>query len=233
MTRFRLLFCVLLLAGVTARARVFWRWGASGRARAVLEAAGGSLAYEADVVLNGGDGRLCVYGFRGSFAQVKTALARAFDEDAFRGRHGSMVLARIAQQRAALTLLLIRTPTGAAAFAFEQPDGEKKHRPEHVAQIPPYPDAEPLFSAVDEEADCSFGLARTAAAPGDVSAFYRQRLRADGWRPVPVAAGATGNRPGMLMFQKARAVCTVYAARAKRSRTATHIAIVHKHLRTE
>jgi len=232
MPRLRLIICTLLLAGATAQARVFWRWGTSDRGRAVLEAAGGKLAYEADVMLNGGDGRLSVYGFEHSFAQVKTALARAFDEDAFRRRHGSMVLARIPGDRGASTLLLIRTPTGAAAFAFEPVADAKQRRPEHVAGIPPYPGAEPVFSAEDKHASFAFGLAHTAAAPGDVSVFYMRRLRAEGWLPVPVATGPVGERPGMLMFRKQRAVCTVYAARPER-RQPTRIAVMHKRLEEE
>lgn len=225
---------LLLVFVLSADARVFRRWSAHTRGDRVLLSAGGWAAYEAKVTLNGGQGRLAVFGFDRPIGEVARALGRAFDTRSLApGAGGSMSIGVVRASGRVLRLVLVEPDAGkgTVVFQFDQSATEaaRSRTPprDPIHDLPSYPDAETQFYVRDEAARADFAVFLSDAQLSDVAGFYARQLESEGWRqplPLPPAAAA---RPRMLVFERGPSVCCVYIAHSGISGR-TQIALLRK-----
>jgi len=212
---------------------VFARWRAASDCGRVLTEAGGRLVYEADVSINGGDGRLAVFGFERHPEPVVDDLEKAFGAP-FRRAGADSATARIesAGREIRLIAVALEDPNRTLVFALDQGAAEAR-RSRSAASfpdldgVPPYPGAEPDTVMVNRETQTTLVIAETGAGPDAVRAFYDSALRAAGWNPAFPDTAGPGDR--MAVYARGPRVCCVFAAQVAGS-PRTQITVLHKKL---
>jgi len=234
--RCALLVLLLLFPALNGNARVFWRWRSAETGTRALQSAGGTIAYETDIALNGGRGRMTVFRFAETLEEVAATLRKVFNTpNITSGANSTMSVGVIRAAGHVLRLVLVAplSGQGTVVFQFDQSQAEagRSRNPPHdpVPDVPAYPDAETRFHVREDNTKTDFAVFLSNAQPADIVDFYATRLSADGWmQPLPLTAGRPG-RPGMLLFEKQNALCCVYVAREK-STGQTKIAVMHKEI---
>lgn len=234
------LLCATLCAVIAteAGARVFRRWRGSGAITRTLEAIGGTAAYEATVSVNNGEGQLTVFGFAGPVAGVFRELRSVFGPETIAYRGGSMGMADIEANGQHARLIGIDLPDHAQALVLvihmetdERRDARQAPDRHRLVELPEYPGSVPQFFARDQRAGLGMATAMAQAAPSDILAFYDTRLKRQGWHPVtplgPDAAGPTTASP-LMIYEKGRHVCAVWADPSIGMQGESHLVLLHK-----
>lgn len=227
------LVCLLPLSG---NARIFRRWGSAGESVRAMQAAGGRVAYEADVALNGGSGRMTVLGFPQPIEAVVTDLREIFDTAGIALGGGDTMSMGIIRSAGRVLRLVIVGPLsgrGTTVFMFDQSEAEagKSSTPprDPIAAVPAYPDAETRFHVRDDNTRTDLAVCLSKTQPAGIADFYAERLSAAGWEQhLPMTAGMADS-PGMLVFEKRNALCCIYVA-PERSTGKTTVAVMHKEI---
>ena len=206
-----------------------------------MESLGGKSVYEADITLNGGNGKLRVYAFDRPLRAVGRDLEQAFGIDGIAGGHGSMALATAHLDGIVLRLVAVDLTGGRQTMVFTVQQTERefalsKEPPEDgaVGGIPAYPGSRPLFKAEDHNTGTALAVSRSGSPAAVVREFYRSRLPADGWEEAipnknentPHGDHPTAG-PSLSVYMKPAAVCCVLAEENGFPNT-SRITIVHK-----
>jgi hypothetical protein len=237
---------ILLMASVESRARIFNRWKGSSDSARALESAGGKLAYEADISLNGGDGHLKIFGFQSHLHDLVKELNRFFG-DAIAKPRGSMSQTIIRDKNKVLRLLIVDLGDQGQTmvFAMEQSQADFKISSsapaEHLLRaIPPYPGSNPVFHAEDKNTDMSLAVSSTQAEPETVKGYYDEQLHQKGWLTAneafrPKRAGKP-SQPlqlrGFNLYVRGGEICMILASPGDRLGT-TSISVLHKQMQMD
>jgi hypothetical protein len=216
-----------------AQARIFFRWGAREDSTRALTEAGGRLAYQSKVRINNGAGELSVFGFEAAIEDVARDLRRLYGlpPTAFAG--GSFATADATTDGRHLRLILLqpgsRVQTLLLRIEQSAEDYRASARPpqeHHLADVPPFPGSAPTFFMLDAGTSTAIAIASTTAAAGEIQAFYRSRLAAEGWQP---ALPGTGAPPagGAVVYLRGPEICCCYADTGRDGHT-TRITLLHK-----
>lgn len=233
--RFGLLWlCLSALFQAPAEARVFLRWGAGRHAARTLEALGGKSAYESAITLNGGKGDLRVYTFTRSPRDVAQALEKAFGVSGLSSGEDSMALATVRSRGMVLRLIVVQLPGRdiTLVFAVEQSEEEfarSSSPPDDasIGTIPAYPGSRALFRAEDLGSQTALVVSEARAPAADVRAFYRSRLKAEGWEPALPPPNGPGAEPPLGVYLRSGQICCVLAEE-KGFRGETRATILYK-----
>ncbi len=227
---------LLLLAVVTVtQARVFWRWGSAADSDRALEAAGGKLAYRAEVNVNGGQGSLSVFAFDSLINDVKRELGRAFGTT-FTGTGATMAMATVQKSGHVVRLIAIQLGDRfqTLVMKFDQTAAEHKKtgdRPrEHLmSELPAYPGSQPAFYAANEDTKTGLAVSEAAAgSPDDVQRYYASHLESEGWqRQAPADAPPGQALSSMRIYQRGPRICCVHAIQSPETGR-TRITLLHK-----
>ncbi len=227
---------LLLLAGTASlsHARVFWRWGAAADSDRALEAAGGKIAYQADVNVNGGKGRLVVFAFDSLVDDVKRKLGRAF-KTTFAGTGTTMAMATVRGGGHVIRLIAIQLGDRfqTLVLKFDQTTAEHAKtgdRPkEHLmAELPAFPGSEPAFFAANEDTKMGLAVSDAAGSPDDIQGYYENHLRSEGWqRKFPPDTTQGQALSSMRVYQRGPRICCVHAIQSSRTGR-TRITLLHK-----
>jgi len=224
-----------LSATPSLHARVYLRWGAAARSRAAIEHAGGKVAYDAAVTVNGGDGHLTVFSFGFPIGQTLQFLKRAFPSGRFEHKGGNMATGHVQAHGHVLKLILVQ-PSGVGqtvVMNFEQTEREHKatqrapamHR---MKNISPFPGSQPTFYAHNEDTDVALETSTTPSDAREVQEFYHGELTRTGWHP---ALGPNAPLPhgqdGMTTYVKGGRLCVVHVMRAANANE-SRIMVLHK-----
>ena len=226
-------FLALLGAVMACQGRVFQRWGAAARAARTLEEMGGRHAYKSTVTVNAGRGRLSVFSFDTTAAEVVAEMKRRFPGARFAYDGGDMGYATVAAGGRVLRLLVARPASERRVLVFllDQSDAEheasRSPSPEHrLAAVPAFPGSRPAFFVSDEGTRMMLEASQTPASAGEVEAFLRSEMTAAGWE-VPLPAGGAAAAPAMRAFVRGQEFCCVLVEPAPRA-AGTRITVLHK-----
>lgn len=228
----RVLFCVFLLAAVTAFApcygRIFLRWGAASKSNLAMENEGGKKAYASKITLNGGSGEVAVFKFTGPLHETAAKLSRIFEGMKFTDTNGSMSfgIARSGDFYIRILLLQPGLKDETIVFKTEQSpdDYERSKAPpltHMLAEVPEFPGSSPAFFAHNEDTDMSLAVASTRSTETAVRKFYDSELTSAGWAPMFTGASST------RIYLRGTEVCFVMLAQSCKD-GAGKITLLHK-----
>ena len=209
-----LLFTVILFATATSHARVFRRLGHANSVTEALQNSGGTVAYHADVTINGGEGDLTVLGIPLPLNDVRSLLRSVLGDQTPDIGRGGVARAVIARGGTTLHLLAFHIPLNnqSIVVTIEQSAAEAKASRRATAQrqipnLPIFPDSSPHFHATDNRVDMHLNVSRTAAEPATVYAWYQNELTRRGWRPA--LPGRWDTTEELRIYQRGLDVCCV------------------------
>ena len=217
MTRKSIAILVALSCAVSvaAQAKVFQRWDATAQSTIAMKAAGGAVAYEADITLNGGKGHLTVFGFNEPVTPLIARLERMFGGE-FIHAGGDLAYATIVSDQAVVKVTMFRLNEHGTTMVFHLEQSRdaaavSTRRPSRhlLKALPAYPGSTPLFCATDNNTRMSLAVSTAPADADDVQRFYESSLASSGWKPLLPASTAPGNR--LEMYQKGADLCGVTA----------------------
>jgi hypothetical protein len=227
---------LLLLAGLVTvtHARVYWRWGAAADSDRTLEAAGGKMAYQAEVNVNGGRGRVTVFAFDSLVGDVKRELGQAFGTT-FAGSGATMAMATVKKSGHVIRLIAVQLGDRfqTLVMKFDQTAAEHKKtgdRPkEHLmSEVPAYPGSEPAFYAANDDTKTGLAVSDAAGSPDDVQRYYASHLKSEGWqRQVSTDAPPGQAFSSMRIYQQGPRICCVHAIQSPQTGH-TRITLLHK-----
>ncbi len=216
-----------------ADARVFQRWSAVADARRTLQTAGGRIAYEADIALNGGKGRLCVAAFEENMPSVARRLSQSLGQPIVAGG-GGLTVRTVENADGVLRLVLFALPaygrtlavtvsqTAAEAAASARPP--ERHL---LDEVPAYAPSTPRFFCRDEEFQMAVAVAETPDSARTAAASYSAALAAAGWQPVPPVDPRRGGALGV--YARGADLCIAFVnERDPRGGGGSIIAVLHK-----
>lgn len=223
------------IAAAPAEARVFRRVGRLAAAE-TFRTVGGRLAYEADVTINGGNGRLTVAGFSAGMPDVIRQLRHTFNTPDLPMGSSGVIQATMRYDGDVTRLMVFHLGTASKtiAIAIEQSEDEydtSKRPPERHLQkdMPALPASTPRFFIRDHEALMSLAVADTQASKRTAVAYFETALTRDGWQAaVPESPGTQ-----MRVFLRGHEVCCVYVAPGSSLASQNTIAVLHKQQRVE
>ncbi len=235
----RVLMAALCVAAVSeVGARVFRRWRSAGHAARALEGLGGASAYEADVSINNGSGRLTVFSFNRPIGAVFRDLRRTFDPATLSYAGGDMGFATFDSDGRQVRLVVIHLPEHAqtlvfklamtASSALETRRPPDRHR---LTELPEYPGSVPLFFARDSRGGLGMATSTVRAHPELVQNYYRNQLTPSGWtrlapheqeNPSPRSAAS------LALYEKGRHVCIVYVEPSATNPGEARLTLLHK-----
>lgn len=235
--RISLTACALAIAlgPAPAPARVFQRLGRLSAAE-TFKTAGGTIAYEADVTINGGDGHLTAAGFTTTLREALAGLRRFFNTDEIPLRTSGLVQATLRHDDTVTRLLVFslgakgRTMAIAVTQSESEFDRSSRTPDQHLQKgIPAFPGSRPRFFVADEEAGMSLAVTDTPANAGAAHAHFGEALRRDGW--ATLLRDTSRNR--LQVYWRNNETCCVFAGPAGGALSGTIIAVLHKHRRVQ
>jgi hypothetical protein len=217
------------LVSACAWGRVFWRWGTASESSRALAGMGGRRAYSADVVLNGGEGRLEVFRFDDPAPRLVQALRQSFaPED--ESTEGGMITMRLSRDGRVLRLLVVHLFEAGTTLVFtidQAPEQAalSRHAPaaNPLPSVPAFPGATPHFFARDGNTDTALLVSTTAAPVATVRDFYAANLSLHGWAPALGTSGASDAG----VYLRNNALCCLLVAQAPGTGD-TRITVLHK-----
>lgn len=229
---------LLLTPLLTAHARVAFRWGFNRSTADTLAKLGGSLAYDADIDINGGNGHVYAYGFPGDLSTYLPALYRHFKSESLapnKNVNATMRMATIERDTSTLRLVLLDLTTEGRAlvFAIEQSQNERAASDEMpdratLKGIGPLPVAEPVFYVRDRRAGMSLVVQKTKLSPLSVHQTFAAQLRASDWLPaLPELKHRPANETRFAVYMNGDNTC-VSLATLDQSTGTTRITVLHK-----
>ena len=233
------LAAILILSATVSPAKVFLRWSSATQSTRALESAGGKVAYEAPVTINGGKGALVVLGFDRQPQEVARILERTFKLDSLTFGGGSMGFASAASEGVAVRFLFVQSSevSKTLLFKIEQTAEEFKRSAAPPARhlleaVPACPQSEPAFFLQDEEAGMSLAVATTRTSPASVMNFYRSQLPRLGWTPALAPRSGAPQPPAvndspLQVFVRGPEMCTVFVE-SSGDTGETRITLLHK-----
>ncbi len=239
------LIAVLLVVGAgPTGARVFRRWRGAARPAHTLETLGGSIAYEADVAVNNGTGRLAVYSFDKPIRAVFRDLRSVFAPETLTYNGGSMGFATLDAEGKHIRLVVIHLPdhrrTLALAVEMDAAMRHESRRPpdrHRLAELPEYPGSVPVFFARDRRGGLAMAIASVQAEPAHVQRHYQSLLTQAGWTQLAPAPETATRRDtaSLVLFAQARRdnplaqnICAVFAEPAPNTPGQTRLTLLHK-----
>ena len=231
-----LLVMALIVVSVASvvHGRVFSRW--KGRSDVVgnLTRLGGTVAYESEIRLNGGEGRLTVLGFDDALDTINSQIRRILALPAANPGEGSSSLHILKGDTTTHRLVLLRfEQTGRAlAIAIEQTHAEflKSTKPPQthlIKAIPPYPGSTPTFFAKDMNTKLCIAASTTTAATPAVLKFYERELNAKGW--TASLTDSRGCATAMPIYHRRSEICLLLVTAGSTPST-QQITLLHKEL---
>lgn len=230
------LVCLFCLGAYTTQARVFWR-RSSLNPVIMADRLGWRVLYSADLLVNGGRGRLNVLEANDLTPRVAARLQSWFKHSKagvnFSGGAGMMT--GVAKGRGCLQrfLLLSLEKSGTTlVFVLEQDEGEYKKSlsaPEisMVGDLPEYPGGLPELLVENRETRTILRVSRVESTVDAVGGFYRQALEDRGYRSLlPAVTG------GFLAYGRGGAIYCVLARDAAPA-SGCAVALLYKQLRGE
>ncbi|MBT3193420.1 MAG: hypothetical protein HN341_12790 [Verrucomicrobia bacterium] len=188
-SRITLLVALIVIAvGYSSYGRVFSRWTGRSNIVANLTRLGGTVAYESEIELNGGSGRLTVLGFDDALDTVGSQIRRILDLPGEAPLGSGSSLHIIKGDSTTHRLVLLRFDEGGRTLAIDieqanadflasqNPPG--KHR---IKAVPSFPGSTPMFFAEDVNTKLRIAVNTSAAPTDSIRKFYDQELRARGW----------------------------------------------------
>lgn len=228
----------LTVTAHTAFARIYLGWGAAKSTTDALTAAGGTLAYEAEIRINSGAGHLYVFGFDGSLSEHLATLQRQFDAEALApGKTGSSELRMVTLKRdehvLRLVLVNLRDQDKSVVFAMEQSHdafAQSGTAPGLVAlqDVGPLPQADPVFYARDERVGMALVVLESNMSPIAMHELFSRDLQARGWTSALPELGAKSDSPERFgVYLKDQNTCVALSARDQNTGL-TRITVLHK-----
>jgi hypothetical protein len=224
-------FTLVLVCAIVCHGRVFLRWNAASQAAQTMEKLGGKLGYEATMTVNGGRGRVMVFGFERAMAQTTRDISAAFGMEKFGGESGTMAMGSVTSGDN-VTKLIAFSPGSelrTLVFMFEQSSADAKVSgavPQHhfMEVVTPYPGSDPVFYAKNDETGLSMEISTTAGGAAEACAFFGSSLAGAGWSsPMP------GQNGGLAVFTRGSEVCCVLVS-ADETGGRNRITVLHKPL---
>ncbi|MGQ9662157.1 MAG: hypothetical protein ACUVWX_07450 [Kiritimatiellia bacterium] len=240
--RFLLLLSLLtVFLSPSAQARVFYRWKSGHQSTRALLDVGGRLAYQADVTLNGGEGRLTVISFDKPFEEILALLKQLFGTASFTSSGDSMALGTFLDERVGLRLLVISPGDTVQTLVLKLEQSPKEfqasmRRPSRhmLAAVPECPGGEPLFFCTDHNTGTSLAVARVSNESETVRRLYEAELLRSGWKKVLAGSDksnplslAFSHGPAASIFLRGQEVCCVYLE-STGSDVESRITILHR-----
>lgn len=197
-----------------------------------MERLGGKLVYDAAMIVNGGHGRLMVFGFDGAMAETTRMLSAAFGMENFNGDSGTMAIGSVSSGDV-VTKLIAFSPGSelqTLVFMFEQSAANAKASGDvpqrHFMEVvPPYPGSDPVFYAKNDETGMSLEISTTSGGEGEARAFFESSLADAGWKPA-----MPEQKSGLAVFTRGSEVCCVLVA-ADETEGRNRITVLHKPLK--
>ena len=223
----------ILITATAVHARVFTRRKGSSDIVGNLTRLGGSVAYNADVTINGGSGHLSVIGFNDPLNNTASDICRILNIPTNSSStpdrlDANTFLYILKGQTKTLRLILLKLPKKQSllAIAIEQTNAEfeKSSTPSQhqLKQIPAYPGSSPEFYAKNSETKLAIAVSSTSAPAEAINSFYHVTLKSDGWKPY--LSDTHGSIPKMTIYQRNAEICCILAASSQK------LIILHKQL---
>jgi len=220
--------CILLLTCCTALASVFVRWRSAHDTLRALSAVGAQTAYEADVSINGAEGRISVLGFDDGIGNLVPRVSAMLPHAAFLNPSGSMCHSSWQQGRGLFDLILFNTQveTTSVALLLRQASGRhltpaEAYGDSPIGNLPMYSDAAPRFVAQNHDTGTTLAVCDTSGSPAGALFFYAAQLTREGWASVLPLTGTTA------IFLRGQDICCIVAT-PSRGGNSTTITVLHK-----
>ena len=230
-----LAFAVCLGSAPAAPAKVFMRWRVPGSTQRAIQALRGRTAYQADIRVNGGSGRLTVIHCDAPLDLAMARLARLRDEGApilaWQGEQLGFAMG-FAENRVWRSLALAGSRPGTSLFfLFDQSraayaaslQATGRAAPE---DIPRFPGAAPVWSMANEDTRTSLRSSACDRPPDSVIAYFNDALTAAGWQRL---TGTAPGGAGLLLLRREKRLCVVSADVDPDTGT-TRITVLHKRI---
>jgi hypothetical protein len=222
---------LVLACAIVCHGRVFLRWNAASQAAQTIEKLGGKLAYEATMTVNGGRGRVMVFGFERAMDQATRDISAAFGMEKFRGESGTMAMGSVNSADNVIKLIAFSpgSELRTLVFMFEQSSSDAKASGDvpqrhYMEVVGPYPGSDPVFYAKNDDTGMSMEISTTAGGAGEARAFFDSSLAGAGWSsPMPAQKG------GLAVFTRGSEVCCVLVS-ADETGGRNRITVLHKPL---
>ena len=230
-----LIAALLLGTGMMiSQARVSLRWGSASDSTRALEGAGGSLAYESTITLNGGKGDLTIVGFEKKIGSVISSLSTLFNIHESVAPGSTMAFLTAHADGYVLRLIVIQLGHGEQTLVFTIRQTEADYlastRPPEIHMLkdmPAFPGSDPLFYAVDDKSQAGVELSTTSSDTDAVHTFFAAQLAASGWVSSIPAPATAGTQPAMKVYMRDAEVCCVMVDPSESS-AKNRITILHK-----
>lgn len=225
---------LVLLPALPSPARVFERWGSTSQGSRALENAGGKVAYQSRVTLNGAGGTLTVLSFDQTLRETVGTVAAVFGTR-LAAPAGSMSTGTVARDGRRIQLILISPDAYNRTLLFMLNQTEREAAASKVPRdqdpapgVSPFPGSAPQFSAEDEAGGYRCTVSKAVADPATIHAYFSAQLVAGGWSdPLAGQQATSAAGPALRWFQKGNEVCLVHTMPQSRGE-ATRITILHK-----
>jgi len=220
------LITLTIITATALQARVFTRWKGNSDIVGNLTRLGGSVAYNADITINGGDGHLSVIGFNDPLNNTASDICRILniptDSSSTPDRLDANTFLYILKgQTKTLRLILLKLPQKdrLLAITIEQTNDEfekSSHPPSQhqLKEIPAYPGSSPEFYAKNSETKLAIAVSSTTAPAEAINSFYHVTLKSDGWKPY--LSDAHGSIPKMTIYQRNTEICCILATSSQK-----------------
>ncbi len=212
-----------------ADARVFQRLG--GRLPERLRDAGGTVAYESDVTINGGRGRLTVTGFTQPAGEVARILRRVAGANASTLAAGGTLNTTVNSGGSVTRLLAFSLPTHGRTLviSIEQSENDyrlSRERPERaaLAGLPVFADSTPRLFVRDDKTQMSLAVSDTTADADTVHRDIAAQLARQGWSATMPAAPAGA---ALRVYGRGAEICCVHVSPLQ-SAAGNAITLLHK-----
>lgn len=225
---------LLAIATTVVQGRVFLRW--EGRADVIgnLKRLGGTVAYETEIQINGGDGTLTVIGFDDAMDTALPNVRSILKLPTNATPSSSSTLHFLRGDTSTLRLLLMRFEnTGRAiAIAIEQTNAafeasEKAPHKHLLKAMSAYPGSRPTFYAEDVNTKLRVAISSTTADGDSVRQYYDRELTSKGW--TPSFKSQAGLIPEMPLYHRKSELCCVLLTPSQSDQT-QRITLLHKEL---
>ncbi len=237
LNRYRTLFLIVCVATITVTAvqgRVFLRWKGRSDVIGNLQRLGGSVAYETNVRINGGDGTLTVISFDDALDTVTPHIRSilSIPEGADGSANSSLHLLKGDTTTMRLLLLRLEQAGRTLAIAIEQSNADfaasqtSTHQ-HQLKALPPYPGSTPLLYAEDSDTKLRVAVSETLAHPDSIRQFYDHELKAKGWTPSLTDAEGVGL--ALPLYIRRSELCCI-GITPTQTTSAQRITLLHKEL---
>ena len=225
-----LLCCMALLS---ASGRVYRRWRGGAEHRRAIETLGGTLAYEADVSVNNGSGRLALFSVNRPLPPLFRELRRAMRPAVYAYADGGMGQAIVEQGRETTRIIGVHLPEHRQSLLFAiTTEDELQRAPDRhrLAAIPEYPGSEPLFFAMDRQGGLGVAIATAQAGRREVMAYYRTQLSQAGWTQLfpPASGHRERSESALAIFEKGPHMAGVHIEPSQTHPGQARITVLHK-----